>query len=99
MGSYNGQNRCTKTLRILLQNPNGISADWSNLEFQYSLTKCHSLGIGVITMAETKTNWTNTVKANANSGSTKSGTFPHSPLLRQMKASPALTKPVVPSQQ
>jgi hypothetical protein len=51
----------TKTLRIILKNPNGISSNKSNLEFQYGLARSCLLGIGVTSIAETKLNWTNTV--------------------------------------
>jgi hypothetical protein len=50
-----------KTFRIVLQNPNGISSDHSNVEFQYGLAQCRHLGIGVISLAETKLIWMGSV--------------------------------------
>jgi hypothetical protein len=47
----------SKIFRVLLQNPNGIRPYEKDLEFQYSLTKCSSLDIGVISFAETKLVW------------------------------------------
>jgi len=48
----------SKTLQILLQNPNGIQPGWKDYEFQYSLAKCYSLGVGILSIVETKLNWT-----------------------------------------
>lgn len=48
----------SKTFQILLQNLNGMNPDHMNLEMQFSLSKCYSLGIGVILVAESKLNWT-----------------------------------------
>jgi hypothetical protein len=56
----------SKTFRIVLQNPNGISSDHNNVEFQYGLAQCRHLGIGVISLAETKLNWTNNVNHHTN---------------------------------
>jgi hypothetical protein len=42
----------------LLQNLNGMNPDHMNLEMQFSLSKCYSLGIGVILVAESKLSWT-----------------------------------------
>jgi hypothetical protein len=47
----------SKIFRVLLQNPNGIRPYEKDLEFHYGLGKCESLGIGVISIAETKLNW------------------------------------------
>ncbi len=47
----------SSTFRVLLQNPNGIRPFEKDLEFHYSLCKCQSLGIGAISIAETKLNW------------------------------------------
>jgi hypothetical protein len=46
-----------KVFRILLQNPNGIRPFKKDLEFRHGLNKCASLGIGPISIAETKLNW------------------------------------------
>jgi hypothetical protein len=48
----------SKTFRILLQNPNGIQPGRRDYDFQYSLAKCHSLGIGALSIVETKLNST-----------------------------------------
>jgi hypothetical protein len=48
----------TLQIIIILQNPNGIQQGWKDYDFQYSLSKCHSLGVGVLSMVETKLNWT-----------------------------------------
>jgi hypothetical protein len=47
----------TNTLRIILQNPNGVKPNPSDLEFQYSLTACHDIGSGIICLPETNTSW------------------------------------------
>jgi hypothetical protein len=47
--------------RVLLQNPNGIKPYEKDLEFHYSLNKCSSLGVGAMSVAETKLNWSDTV--------------------------------------
>jgi hypothetical protein len=48
----------SKTLRILLQNPNGIRPNHTDLDFQYGLSKCSSFGVGIMSISETKMNWT-----------------------------------------
>ena len=47
----------SKTLQLLLQNPNGIQPDRKDYEFLYCLSQCRSLGIGVQSLVETKLNW------------------------------------------
>jgi hypothetical protein len=47
----------SKIFRVLLQNPNGIRPYEKDLDFHYSLSKCSALGIGAISIAETKLNW------------------------------------------
>ncbi len=48
----------SSTFRIVLQNPNGIKPSLTDLEFQYGLSKCCSLGVRVLSIPETKLNWT-----------------------------------------
>jgi hypothetical protein len=55
----------SKIFRIILQNPNGLQPGRTDCEFQYSLARCHSLGIGAISLVETKLNWTNQVSFHA----------------------------------
>jgi hypothetical protein len=45
----------SKIFRILLQNPNGLQPGRTDYDFHYSLSRCHTLGIGAISIAETKT--------------------------------------------
>jgi hypothetical protein len=51
-------------LCILLQNPNGVQPSHKDLDFQYGLTKCSEHRVGVISIVETKLNWTRSVKYN-----------------------------------
>jgi hypothetical protein len=46
------------TFRIILQNPNGIQPGRKDYDFQYSLANCHSLGMRVLSLVDTKLNWT-----------------------------------------
>jgi hypothetical protein len=46
-----------KTLRIILQNPNGIKTNLSDHDFHFSLSTCHQIGAGILCLAETNTNW------------------------------------------
>lgn len=54
-----------ETFCVLLQNPNGIHPGRQDLEFQYSLSKCHALGICAISLVETKLNWNNNTSSSA----------------------------------
>jgi exonuclease III len=45
------------TLRIILQNPNGIKPIPSDLDFQYSLSACNEIGSGILCLPETNTSW------------------------------------------
>jgi len=47
----------TATLRVLLQNPNGIKPSVTEPEFLFSLHVCQDIGVGVICLAETNLNW------------------------------------------
>jgi hypothetical protein len=47
----------TKTLRKLLQNPNGIRPSVTEPEFLFSLHVCHSIGVGAICITETNLKW------------------------------------------
>jgi hypothetical protein len=47
----------TKTLRVLLQNPNGIRPSVTEPEFLFSLHVCHNIGVGATCIAETNLNW------------------------------------------
>jgi hypothetical protein len=67
----------SKTFWVLLQNPNGINPNHINLEFQFSLTKYYSLGVGVISIAESKLNWTKQQPITCCAGSIKPGISLH----------------------
>jgi hypothetical protein len=45
------------TLRIVLQNPNGIRPSVTEPDFMFSLHLCHQIGVGAICLAETNLNW------------------------------------------
>jgi hypothetical protein len=47
----------SKVFRVLLQNPNGIQPHEKDLDFHHSLNQCSALGIGAISIVETKLNW------------------------------------------
>ncbi len=49
------------TLRIVLQNPNGIKLNPLDMgEFEHSLRICHSMGAGIISLSESNVNWNHT---------------------------------------
>jgi len=48
----------SKTLQILLQNPNGIRPSHTDLDFQNGLSKFNSFGVGVLSISETNLNRT-----------------------------------------
>jgi hypothetical protein len=45
------------TLRIILQNPNGIQPHISYSDFLFGLHMCESVGAGILCLAETNLNW------------------------------------------
>jgi hypothetical protein len=47
----------TRIIRILLQNPNGVKPIPSDMDFQYSLSACHEIGGGILSLPETNTSW------------------------------------------
>ncbi len=47
----------SRTLRIVLQNPNGIRPSVTEPDFMFSLHLCHQIGVGAICLAETNLNW------------------------------------------
>jgi hypothetical protein len=47
----------TSTLRIMLQNPNGLKLSHQPNELLLSLQACHSLGVGILSLPETNSNW------------------------------------------
>jgi hypothetical protein len=47
----------SKIFRVLLQNPNGIRPHEKDQEFHYNLSRCSALGIGVLSVVETKLDW------------------------------------------
>jgi len=47
----------TSTLRIILQNPNGIRPSVTNTDFMFSLHLCSEIGAEAICLAETNLNW------------------------------------------
>lgn len=49
----------SKTLRIILQNPNGLKAYHQKGELLLNLQTCNSIGAGVLSLPETNTNWSN----------------------------------------
>ncbi len=65
-----------ETFRVLLQNPTGIQPGRQDLEFQYSLSKCHALGIGAISLVETKLNWNNNTSSSASRQFATTWNFP-----------------------
>ncbi len=48
------------TLRVVLQNPNGLKTYRYNGELLLNLQTCNSIGVGVMSLPETNTNWSNT---------------------------------------
>jgi len=46
-----------ETLRVVLQNPNGISPHFSFSDFLFSLHVCENIGVGVLAMPETNLDW------------------------------------------
>jgi hypothetical protein len=51
----------SKTIRIILQNPNGIKLNPLDMgDFAYSLHLCKTLGAGVISLSESNVNWNQT---------------------------------------
>jgi len=55
----------SKTFCILLENPNGLQPGRTDCKLQYSLARCHSLGIGTICLTDTKLYWTSQVSFHA----------------------------------
>jgi hypothetical protein len=51
----------SKVFRVVLQNPNGIRPYKKDLKFRYSLSRCLALGIGALSIMETKLNWSGSV--------------------------------------
>jgi hypothetical protein len=47
------------TLRIIFANPKGLKLHNDILETEYSLGRCHSLGVGALCIAESNINWGN----------------------------------------
>jgi len=47
------------TLRIVFANPKGLKLHSDILETEYSLGRCHSLGVGALCLAESNLNWGN----------------------------------------
>jgi len=47
----------SRTLRIVLQNPNGIRPSVTEPDFMFSLHLCHQIGVSAICLAETNLNW------------------------------------------
>jgi hypothetical protein len=45
------------TLRVLLQNPNGIRRSVTGKNFLFGLHLCREIGVGVISLVETNVNW------------------------------------------
>jgi hypothetical protein len=52
------------TFRVVAQNPNGIRPTRNEFEFSYGLSRCHSLGVRLIAVPETKLNWTRAASYN-----------------------------------
>jgi hypothetical protein len=49
------------TLRIILQNPNGIKLNPLDMgEFEHILNICHTMGAGIISLSESNVNWNHT---------------------------------------
>lgn len=46
-----------KIFRVLMQNPRGLKLGGDQLNTQYSLAICHSMGAGALCLPETTTNW------------------------------------------
>jgi hypothetical protein len=46
-----------ETIRILLQNPNGIQPHFSYSDFLFGLHMCETIGVGVLCMPETNLDW------------------------------------------
>ncbi len=47
----------SETLRIILQNPNGVKPIPSDLDFHYSLSACNDIGASIICLSEMNTSW------------------------------------------
>jgi hypothetical protein len=49
---------CSDTLRIVLQNPNGIKLNPLDFgDFAFSMKVCHTMGAGIICLSESNVNW------------------------------------------
>jgi hypothetical protein len=56
------------TLRLVVQNPNGIKPQMLYSDLGFGLHVCESIGVGVISMSETNVNWNQSWQANATKG-------------------------------